>query len=70
MRHIDHEEIKIDNTPMIDVVFLLLIFFMLMETPDADWLLKSDLPQVGGKANIEKKEDSLFINFHFMNILK
>ncbi len=47
-KEIDIEEMNFDFTPMIDVVFLLLIFFMLMPAKKMDKVLEASLPQHSG----------------------
>ncbi len=46
---------RIDITPLIDVVFLMLIFFMVSTTFDKQTQLKVDLPSA---ESVEKKEQS------------
>ena len=48
MKEIDIEDMTFDFTPMIDVVFLLLIFFMLMPAKKNDRVLEANLPQHSG----------------------
>lgn len=50
----DHVDVNI--TPLIDVVFLLLIFFMVSTTFKRDAELKIDLPEASAKAVEQKKE--------------
>lgn len=45
----------VDMTPLIDVVFLLLIFFMVSTTFDRQTQLKVDLPQAAAVAEEQKK---------------
>ena len=49
----------VDMTPLIDVVFLLLIFFMVSTTFDKQTQLKVDLPQVSQKAEEEKERKEI-----------
>ena len=49
------EEPQLNLTPLIDVVFLLLIFFMVSTTFDKQAQLSIDLPEADGKAVEEKK---------------
>ncbi len=50
------EELDVNITPLIDVVFLLLIFFMVSTTFDHQTELSIDLPQASGeKSAIEKQ---------------
>lgn len=51
-----------DLTPLIDVVFLLLIFFMLVTTFDKYSGFNLELPSSGIKSEIEKKEYELIID--------
>jgi biopolymer transport protein ExbD len=44
------QEVGVDLTPLIDVVFLLLIFFMVSTTFTRESHLKVELPQAGGEA--------------------
>ena len=44
------EEVGINLTPLIDVVFLLLIFFMVSTTFNRETQLSIDLPEAQGKA--------------------
>jgi biopolymer transport protein ExbD len=48
------EQIDINLTPLIDVVFLLLIFFMVSTTFDTTSELKIKLPQASQEKNIDK----------------
>ncbi|PHS70429.1 MAG: biopolymer transporter ExbD [Cycloclasticus sp.] len=43
------EELELNLTPLIDVVFLLLIFFMVTTTFDRETQLKIELPQASGE---------------------
>ena len=45
------EEFDLNLTPLIDVVFLLLIFFMVTTTFDRETQLKIELPQASGPSN-------------------
>ena len=42
-------EVSLDLTPLIDVVFLLLIFFMVSMTFDRETVLNVDLPEASGE---------------------
>lgn len=44
-------DISLDLTPLIDVVFLLLIFFMVSTTFDRETVLNVDLPEATGEKN-------------------
>ncbi len=46
-------DLILEITPLIDVVFLLLIFFMLATTFDVSTAFKIDLPQTSVKKNID-----------------
>ena len=54
------EEVGINLTPLIDVVFLLLIFFMVSTTFTRETQLSIDLPEAEGKA-VEVKEEQIEI---------
>jgi biopolymer transport protein ExbD len=57
------ENLEISMTPMIDVVFLLLIFFMVTTTFDRQSGLKIQLPEAEGtQRNQEQKEINLTID--------
>lgn len=49
------EEPDLNMTPLIDVVFLLLIFFMVSTSFDRDAELNIELPQASGKTSPTKK---------------
>lgn len=49
-------EDSVNLTPLIDVVFLLLIFFMVTTTFTKETHLSIDLPEASGDVSIEKKE--------------
>ena len=51
----------INLTPLIDVVFLLLIFFMVSTTFDRESRIKVELPQASAEAKEEKQQDILDI---------
>ena len=50
------ERVDINLTPLIDVVFLLLIFFMVSTTFDRHAKLKVDLPEASAKATQQQDE--------------
>jgi biopolymer transport protein ExbD len=52
---------RIDITPLIDVVFLMLIFFMVSTTFDKQTQLKVDLPSASAVAEKEQSEDKIEI---------
>lgn len=61
-RQVD-EEISVNLTPLIDVVFLLLIFFMVSTTFTKESHLEIDLPEAAGeKSTSEQKEIELVIS--------
>ena len=49
-RRLNREEVGINLTPLIDVVFLLLIFFMVSTTFTRETQLSIDLPEASGSA--------------------
>ncbi|MFZ5536154.1 MAG: ExbD/TolR family protein [Pseudomonadota bacterium] len=51
------DEVGLDLTPLIDVVFLLLLFFMLTTTFVEATRLKVDLPEAGQGAAAEHKDE-------------
>ena len=50
------EEVNVNLTPLIDVVFLLLIFFMVSTTFTKETHLSIDLPEAHGQANADTGE--------------
>ncbi|MCG6937826.1 MAG: biopolymer transporter ExbD [Gammaproteobacteria bacterium] len=50
------ERVEINLTPLIDVVFLLLIFFMVSTTFDRHARLKVSLPEASAKTSLQQKE--------------
>lgn len=50
------ERVEINLTPLIDVVFLLLIFFMVTTTFDHQARLKVSLPEASAKASLQQME--------------
>jgi biopolymer transport protein ExbD len=50
---------RIDITPLIDVVFLMLIFFMVSTTFDKQTQLKVDLPSASAVQEKEQSEDKI-----------
>jgi biopolymer transport protein ExbD len=54
------DNIDLNLTPLIDVVFLLLIFFMVSTTFEQQSKLKIDLPQAAASAT-EQKQESVII---------
>lgn len=57
------EQPKLDLTPMIDVVFQLLIFFMLSATFVVQSSIQIEMPEAKGATNLEKKELSITLAF-------
>lgn len=61
-RHKKTEELDVNVTPLIDVVFLLLIFFMVSTTFDRQSELNIELPEASGEiSESEKVEIEIFI---------
>lgn len=52
----EHREVSLDMTSLIDVVFLLLIFFMVATTFTRESHLKVDLPEANGEASVANVE--------------
>ena len=52
---------RVDITPLIDVVFLMLIFFMVSTTFDKQTQLKVDLPQASDQQVTEKPDEKIEI---------
>ena len=55
-RHQKLEEVSVNLTPLIDVVFLLLIFFMVSTTFTKETHLSIDLPEATGEASADVPE--------------
>ena len=55
-RRLHREEVGINLTPLIDVVFLLLIFFMVSTTFTRETQLSIDLPEAAGSASQPKEQ--------------
>ncbi len=53
--------LEISLTPMIDVVFLLLIFFMVTTTFSQQTSIKIQLPQADGQAKVERQQHMLML---------
>ena len=49
-------DLLVDITPLIDVVFLLLIFFMVSTTFEKQAKLKIDLPEASAKAQLQESQ--------------
>jgi len=50
------EEVNVNLTPLIDVVFLLLIFFMVSTTFTKETHLNVDLPEASGESVVKEQE--------------
>ncbi|MEM5537621.1 biopolymer transporter ExbD [Neptuniibacter pectenicola] len=50
------EEVNVNLTPLIDVVFLLLIFFMVSTTFTKETHLEVDLPQASGDKSVSEEQ--------------
>ena len=59
LQHHEKEEPKVDLTSLIDVVFLLLIFFMVSTTFERESILKIDLPEASAVADREEAPETL-----------
>lgn len=59
LQHHNKEEPTVDLTSLIDVVFLLLIFFMVSTTFERESVLKVDLPEASSVEEREEIPDSL-----------
>lgn len=59
LQQYDKEEPTVDLTSLIDVVFLLLIFFMVSTTFERESVLKVDLPEASSVEQREEIPDSL-----------
>jgi len=59
LQHHAKEEPTVDLTSLIDVVFLLLIFFMVSTTFERETVLKVDLPEASAVEDREEIPDSL-----------
>ena len=59
LQHHEKEEPKVDLTSLIDVVFLLLIFFMVSTTFERESILKIDLPEASAVEDREEFPESL-----------
>lgn len=55
------QQLELNLTPLIDVVFLLLIFFMVSTTFDKQSSLKIQLPEAISKNTIDKEQEKLEI---------
>ena len=54
-------QVSVDMTPLIDVVFLLLIFFMVSTTFDKQTQLKVDLPEASQQAEEEREPSKIAV---------
>ena len=55
-QHQKLEDVNVNLTPLIDVVFLLLIFFMVSTTFTKETHLSIDLPEASGEASADKED--------------
>ncbi|MCK5355318.1 MAG: biopolymer transporter ExbD [Methyloprofundus sp.] len=60
-RNKKHKPLEISLTPMIDVVFLLLIFFMVTTTFSKETMIKVQLPQANGQEAERTNEQVLAV---------
>jgi len=63
-RHETQEEGQIDISPLIDMVFILLIFFMVTTTFVKDMKLELDRPSAASAASASTKATRVFIDKH------
>ncbi len=61
IRSSGRQKVTLDLTPLIDVVFLLLIFFMVSTTFDKQTQLKVDLPEASEQAAEDQEKDQIAI---------
>jgi len=64
------EETTVNLTPLIDVVFLLLIFFMVSTTFDSTSELKIELPEASAENPVKKDRMTIMIDpqgFYYLN---
>lgn len=61
IRSSGRQKVTLDLTPLIDVVFLLLIFFMVSTTFDKQTQLKVDLPEASEQTTEDREEDQIAI---------
>ena len=61
MRNPRRQKVTLDLTPLIDVVFLLLIFFMVSTTFDKQTQLKVDLPEASQQPAEEPEDNQIAI---------
>ncbi|NOY17321.1 MAG: biopolymer transporter ExbD [Gammaproteobacteria bacterium] len=64
----DDDELEINLTPLIDIVFLLLIFFMVSTTFTKESRLKIQLPQAEGEKAISQKVPKLIIEISSLGV--
>ena len=57
-----HDEPEINLVPLIDVILVLIIFFVITTTFDARSVLKLELPRADGQVNTQSDSLSLLIN--------
>ncbi len=51
-----HDDFRVNLTPLIDTVFLLLIFFMMTTTFNRETQLKINLPEVNNEKSVEQQQ--------------
>ena len=61
IRSSGRQKVTLDLTPLIDVVFLLLIFFMVSTTFDKQTQLKVDLPEASEQTTEDQEKDQIAI---------
>ena len=61
IRSSGRQKVTLDLTPLIDVVFLLLIFFMVSTTFDKQTQLKVELPEASEQAAEDQEKDQIAI---------
>ncbi|WP_428355106.1 ExbD/TolR family protein [Methyloprofundus sp.] len=62
-RNKKHKPLEVSLTPMIDVVFLLLIFFMVTTTFSKESVIKVMLPEADGQA-VERPEQAIVLSIN------
>ena len=64
----DEDEVQINLTPLIDIVFLLLIFFMVSTTFTRESQLKIQLPEAKGEQATQQKIPQLIIEISALGV--
>lgn len=67
-RSTDEDEVQINLTPLIDIVFLLLIFFMVSTTFTRESQLKIQLPEARGEQATQQKIPQLVIEISSLGV--